>query len=102
MRSMHSTYYYLLLQEQETIGRQLEVDRNEKETARLVARHHEIGEILENAGFWRRKERIESVLFGLDFKKEDLENQHRPSLEAGRCDSRSQKSSSKTRISSPR
>jgi len=67
-------YYRALLDEQETIGRSLEAEHlSEKETSRLLEQHHEIGETLENAGYWRREERIAEVLRGLDFRTRDFE-----------------------------
>lgn len=66
-------YYRGLLDEQEAIGRSLASDHvGEKETVRLLERHHAIGEELENAGYWRREEKIAEVLGGLDFKPEDF------------------------------
>jgi len=68
------SYYRALLDEQEALGRALAADHvDEKETVRLLERHHEIGEMLENAGYWRREERIAEVLRGLDFKPKDFE-----------------------------
>jgi len=66
-------YYRGLLDEQEAIGHSLASDHvGEKETARLLERHHAISEELENAGYWRREEKIAEVLRGLDFKPEDF------------------------------
>lgn len=68
------SYYLGLLDEQEKIGRALESEHlSEKETARLLEQHHEIGETLEDANYWRREERIAEVLRGLDFKTGDFE-----------------------------
>lgn len=70
------SYYRDLLDEQEGLGRSLEAKGlGEKETERLLERHHEISEALENSGYWRRGERIAEVLAGLDFKVGDFERQ---------------------------
>jgi ATP-binding cassette subfamily F protein 3 len=72
-------FFRNLVEEQERIGRQLESSGlSEKETARLLDQHHEIGETLENAGYWRREEKIADVLRGLDFKHRDFD---RPAVE---------------------
>ena len=62
-----------LIKEQEEIGRLLDSSHlSEKETKRLIARHHEITEKLEQAEYWNRGERISEVLNGLDFKIKDF------------------------------
>lgn len=67
-------FFRNLVEEQERIGRQLESSGlSEKETARLLDQYHEIGESLENAGYWRREEKIADVLRGLDFKHRDFD-----------------------------
>ncbi|MCX7774847.1 MAG: ABC-F family ATP-binding cassette domain-containing protein [Spirochaetaceae bacterium] len=63
-----------LLEAQEEIGRRLESGQHtEGELASLVEEHHRLGELVEQAGYWRRQERIAEVLRGLDFKPEDFE-----------------------------
>lgn len=65
-------YWHEQLREQERLGQALAApDLTEKETVRLLEQHHSIGEALENAGYWRRDERIAEVLTGLDFKARD-------------------------------
>ena len=67
------SFYHNLLKEQEQIGRSLDSSiLSEKETERLLAKHHEITERLEQAEYWTREERISEVLSGLDFKIKDF------------------------------
>lgn len=72
-------FFRKLVEEQERIGHELESSGlSEKETARLLDQYHEIGEMLEKSGYWRREEKIADVLRGLDFKHHDFD---RPAAE---------------------
>ncbi len=67
-------FWHKKLAEQDRLGQALATPGiTEKETARLLEEHHAIGEALENAGYWRRDERIADVLSGLDFKPRDFD-----------------------------
>ncbi len=68
---------YDLYAEMERIGEQLSlmgdssVDNNKQ--TKLLDRHHEIHEYLENSGWYRREVLAEQILTGLGFQKVDLE-----------------------------
>ncbi len=70
---------YELHAEMEAIGEKLShmgqsVDIENKQS-RLLDRHHEIHEVLENSGWYRREALAEQILTGLGFLKTDFERQ---------------------------
>lgn len=63
-----------LVQEQEEIGRALELSvADDPRTLALVEEHHRLHETVEGSGYWRRKDRIREVLQGLGFRTGDLD-----------------------------
>lgn len=57
----------------ETLGKELAGHtESTPETEKLLNRHHELQERLQESGFYSRRERIEQVLSGLGFSREDL------------------------------
>jgi ATP-binding cassette subfamily F protein 3 len=57
----------------ESLGKELSGHtESTPETEKLLNRHHELQERLQESGFYSRRERIEQVLFGLGFTRDDL------------------------------